>query len=187
MIGFIICAVVALPVIYHTVAYIKHLMTLKNYPSGTFPLPIIGNLHQITKFAHIDLANMAKCYGDVFSISFGMKRIVIVNAYEPAKEALITKAGIFADRDGDMYVANLLSNGRKDIIFADYKNSASLRKIGNMALQMHGDGQKMNERMIREADELANRLRHAKETPVSVKEHFGNNSIQNVSFLQIII
>lgn len=174
MIGIIICGLLALPVVYHTVCYIVHLMKLRNYPHGLFPLPVIGNLHQMGEFGYEDFAEWSKIYGDVFSISFGMKRIVIVNGFESAKECLVINSKAFAGRNTDQYLTGLLTDGFQDLIFSDYGDQWSfLRKLGHMALRTHVDGSTMNERTRRECKELRIRLLQENGRPVSVKEQFG--------------
>lgn len=174
MIGSILTGLFALPAIYFGITYIIHLVNLKNYPNGLFPIPVIGNLHKMSPVAYKDFANWAKKYGDVFSISFGMKRVVIVNAYEQAKEVLITKSKLFAGRDTSQYLINLYSNGFRDLTFSDYGTEWTfLRKLAHMGLRAHGDGKKMNMRLLRERDELIKRLTQANGKPVSVKEQLG--------------
>ena len=55
---------------------------------------MIGNLHLLGDHPHKVFREMSVKYGSVFGISFGMKRVVIINSVEPAKEALLTK-GIY--------------------------------------------------------------------------------------------
>ena len=84
----VLCAVVC----YEIFKYIAHLMTLKNYPNGPFPLPVIGNLNLlVNQKVHKRLAEFSKTYGDVYGFSIGMERTVIVNTITPARDALVTK------------------------------------------------------------------------------------------------
>ena len=77
--------------LYFLYEYIKHLLVLGRYPPGPLPLPVIGNLHLLGTQPHKVFRELSKKYGDVFGISFGMNRIVIVNTIEPAREALMSK------------------------------------------------------------------------------------------------
>ena len=43
--------------------------------------------------------DLSRKYGEVFSISMGMKRIVVVNSIASAKEALVTKGTDFIGRE----------------------------------------------------------------------------------------
>ena len=51
--------------------YLEHVWNLHKYPKGPFPLPIIGNLMLLNKQPWFDFSNLAKTYGQVFSLSFG--------------------------------------------------------------------------------------------------------------------
>ena len=77
--------------LYFLTTYIQHLCSLHKYPKGPFPLPILGNLLNLTDRPYLDFTKLAKIYGDVFSMSFGMDRIVVINSLENIKEALIKK------------------------------------------------------------------------------------------------
>lgn len=126
------CALVGLPLLYFTITYIKHLVSLRNYPAGLFPVPIIGNIHQLNRNIHKVFAEWSKYYGDVYSISFGMHRIVIINGYKPAMEAL-TKVRAFNGRETDNYLGDILSLGFKGIGSSDIgKPWAFKRKIAEM-------------------------------------------------------
>ena len=91
MIGVVLILIISLPLLYALCDYLHHVFSLKKYPPGPFPLPIVGNLHLLGPDPHEDFNRLAKKHGDVFGLSFGMNRLVIVNAIEPAKEALVTR------------------------------------------------------------------------------------------------
>ena len=60
----IILAIVLPPLLYVFITYVSHVMNSKEYPPGPFPLPVIGNLHLLSTKPYIDLAKLAKQYGD---------------------------------------------------------------------------------------------------------------------------
>jgi len=72
MIFTLLLAAPAFIIIWFVVTYIEHVWQLRKYPKGPFPLPMIGNLKMLSKEPYIDLINLSKIYGDVFSMSFGM-------------------------------------------------------------------------------------------------------------------
>lgn len=167
-------ATTALFVLWVVLTYFRHLLNLKNYPNGLFPLPIIGNLHQLNKETHLLFAKWSKIYGEVFSVSFGMRRVVIINGYESAMEALSEKAQAFAGRSKGHHINNIITLGNKSIASADYgKHWIFKRKIAQMHLRMHGGGPSIDEVIIRESDELENCLIESNEKPISVTEQFG--------------
>ena len=49
----------------------EHLISLRKYPKGPFPLPLIGNLSSLSEKPYLDFIELGKVYGDVFSVSFG--------------------------------------------------------------------------------------------------------------------
>lgn len=154
--------------------YIMHIRSLKEYPPGPFPLPFIGNLHQIGTKPHLTLREMAKTYGDVFSVSFGTERVLVLNTIEPTKEALIKRANSFANRPKS-YPIELLSEGYKNISFADFgPYHTSMRKLSHYALKMFGDGKERIERFIvEESIHLHQRLRKMEGEPVLVHYEIG--------------
>ena len=95
MIAISVVLMICLPLLYVLCEYLQHVLTLRNYPPGPFPLPVIGNLHLLGPHPHEDCHHLAQKYGDVYGLSFGMNRLVIVNSIEPAKEALVSKGTIF--------------------------------------------------------------------------------------------
>ena len=71
----------------------------RNLPPGPFPLPVLGNLLSIgQKQPYRDLANMAEKYGKLFRIQLGNRKVIVINSYEIAREAFLTKAEDFAGR-----------------------------------------------------------------------------------------
>ena len=161
MITEIVMALVLSPILYYLIEYIEHLLKLKNFPNGPFPLPIIGNLHLLSTKPYKDLKKMADIYGDVFSISLGMNRTVIVSSIERAKEALVTKDPQFAGRPQNIYTANLISRGYLNIGYADYGPYwKMLRKLTHSALKIYGEGmQKIAQMVVIESEELRDILK----------------------------
>lgn len=162
------------PLLYVLLQYIDHILKLKDYPPGPYPLPVIGNLHLMSAKPHETFRDMAKKYGDVFSISFGMQRLVIVNTIVPAREALITKGSVFAGRPKS-YTINMLSRGYKDIAFSDFGAYWVLnRKLGHAALKMYGDGMgNLEKKVIYSSEDLHGRLVKSQGKPVDVHMEYG--------------
>ena len=95
----IVTTVMFVAICYVLLKYIIHIATLQRYPSGPFPLPIIGNLHLLTNGRIWEcLAEIAKHHGKVFSVSVGMVRVVVVTSIHPAREALVKKGKDFMNR-----------------------------------------------------------------------------------------
>ena len=81
---------------------------LKNFPRVPFLLPIIGNLHLLSKRTARGLKQIADVYGEVFSLSFDMKTTFVVSSAEKAKQALVTKGPQFAGRPQDINTTKLM-------------------------------------------------------------------------------
>ena len=146
--------------IYIFVNYLVQLFQLKGSPPGPIPLPVIGNLHLLGKKPHVTFKELSRKYGNVLGVSLGSKRVVVINAIEPAREALIQKSTDFAGRPSDMHTAFVATRGGKDIVMADYGAMwKTLRKIAHSALKMYGTGMGKLEKLIsRETDELLKRF-----------------------------
>ena len=142
--------------IYIFVKYLAHLSKLKDFPPGPFPLPVVGNLHLLGRQAPMIFKDLSKEYGDVFGISLGSKRVVVINAIEPARDSLIQKGADFAGRPTD----NVITRGYKDIAFADYGTMwKTLRKVAHSSLKMYGTGMgKLEALVFKETEELFKRL-----------------------------
>ena len=60
---------------------------------------MLGNLLSIgLDQPYRDFANMARTYGKLFRVQMGSTKVIVINSYEIAKEALVTKAKDFAGR-----------------------------------------------------------------------------------------
>lgn len=124
-------------------------------PPGPMPLPLIGNMLQMGTKPHYGLTKLAKKFGKVFRLSVGVRRIVVINSIDLAREALVKKSHDFAGRPR-LYTADLISRGGKDIAFSDFSPTWKLqRKIAHSALKMFGQGIKpIEEKVCQEIDEL---------------------------------
>ncbi|XP_028666623.1 cytochrome P450 2J2-like [Erpetoichthys calabaricus] len=71
--------------------YLKH-RDGKNFPPGPFWVPFVGDLFKMASdHPHLYMAKLTEKFGNVYSLRFGGSKIVIVNGYKMAKEALLTQ------------------------------------------------------------------------------------------------
>ncbi|XP_075057372.1 cytochrome P450 2K1-like [Mixophyes fleayi] len=126
----------------------------KNFPPGPKPLPIIGNIHMINMSKpHKTYIEMSKKYGTVFSIQFGMTKIVVLCGYDTIKDALINYAEEFSDRPRiPVFDKFRKSNG---VVFSNGENWKAMRRFTLSTLRDYGMGKKTIEnKIIEEAEHL---------------------------------
>ncbi|XP_019494531.1 PREDICTED: cytochrome P450 2C21-like [Hipposideros armiger] len=118
-------------------------------PPGPTPLPIIGNMLQLNlKNTTESLNKLAKVYGPVFTVYFGMKPTVVLHGYEAVKEALIDLGENFSGR-GDFPVLDKVTHG-SGIVFSNGEMWKQTRRFSLMVLRNMGMGKKTIEDRIQE-------------------------------------
>ncbi|KAM9983932.1 hypothetical protein ACTFIY_000658 [Dictyostelium cf. discoideum] len=78
--------------------YKKYIKKNKFEVNGPFPLPIIGNLHQITNKPHIKCHELVKQYGDIFRVYLGDNKTIMVSDYKIIEELFIKNHNSFLER-----------------------------------------------------------------------------------------
>ncbi|XP_030254911.1 cytochrome P450 2D10-like isoform X3 [Sparus aurata] len=122
----------------------------KNFPPGPAPLPILGNLLNLSLDNPMkDFDRLWKSYGNVYSLFLGPKPAVVINGVQAMKEAMVTKAADFAGRPQDIFVSDLTQRG---MVLADYGASwREHRRFALMTLRNFGLGkQSMEQRILGE-------------------------------------
>nr|XP_027786027.1 cytochrome P450 2C21-like isoform X2 [Marmota flaviventris] len=118
-------------------------------PPGPTPLPIIGNMLQLDiKNIAKSLSTLAKDYGPVFTVHFGMKPTVVLYGYEAVKEALIDRAEEFSGR-GSYPVIDHIFQGL-GIVFSNGDIWKQTRRFSLTVLRNMGMGKKTIEDRIKE-------------------------------------
>ena len=156
MLSEVISLLVLLVVIYvaSTIWQNRHL------PPGPFPLPVLGNLLSISqKMPYRDLATMAKKYGKLFRIQMGSKKAIVINSYEIAREALVTKAKDFAGRPPHFF-GGIFGRNCTDIAFQTFSQRWKIQH-------------KMVRTALRLTENKANTLLHIKELCKKVHSYNG--------------
>ncbi|CAJ1925812.1 unnamed protein product [Sphenostylis stenocarpa] len=67
-------------------------------PPGPYPLPIIGNLLELSNKPHQSLAKLAKMHGPLMSLKMGQITTIVVSSAEMAKEVLLTHDHLLSNR-----------------------------------------------------------------------------------------
>ncbi|KAK3725306.1 hypothetical protein QZH41_002592 [Actinostola sp. cb2023] len=156
MIGYVI-AVVVIVLVHHV---IKRSLEPGNLPPGPRPYPLIGNLPNILSTAsniHLGLMDIAKKYGNIFTLYLNGQRTVIVSSSQVAREVLVTRNDDMAGRPFS-FSADFAFRGGKDIAFNDFCDTLVLqRKIMHTALRLYRP--KMEATVCREVDKLLARVK----------------------------
>ncbi|KAG5839339.1 hypothetical protein ANANG_G00203970 [Anguilla anguilla] len=83
---------------------------LKRLP-GPKPLPIIGNVLELSANPHLSLTAMSERYGPVFQIQIGMRPVVVLSGGETVRQALIKQGEEFSGRP-DLHSFQYISDGK---------------------------------------------------------------------------
>ncbi|XP_077801005.1 cytochrome P450 family 2 subfamily C member 18 isoform X2 [Macaca mulatta] len=131
-------------------------------PPGPTPLPVIGNILQIDiKDVSKSLTNLSKVYGPVFTLYFGLERMVVLHGYEAVKEALIDLGEEFSGR-GHFPLADRANRG----FGSNGKRWKEIRRFSLMTLRNFGMGKRsIEDRVQEEARCLVEELRKTKGSP----------------------
>ncbi|KAK4706820.1 hypothetical protein R3W88_033616 [Solanum pinnatisectum] len=97
----------------------KFMKKKKKFPPGPKGLPIIGNLHMIGKNVHQDLHQIAKKYGPIMSMRFGLVPIIVASSPHAAEQFLKKYDLIFASRPKNR-VAQFVAYNQRNLTFAKY-------------------------------------------------------------------
>ncbi|XP_053550730.1 cytochrome P450 2K1-like [Bombina bombina] len=128
-------------------------------PPGPRPLPLIGNLNVVDlKKPFQSLMELAEKYGDVFTVHFGPKKMVVLAGYKTVKDALVTQADDFGER-ADMPIFAKITKGN-GIVFSHGDSWRIMRRFTLSTLRDFGMGKKTVESRIQ--DELKPLLKNFK-------------------------
>uniref|UniRef100_A0A8C5AIF7 Cytochrome P450 2K1-like n=1 Tax=Gadus morhua TaxID=8049 RepID=A0A8C5AIF7_GADMO len=113
------------------------------------PLPLIGNLLSMDFMKpHITLWEFSKKYGNVFTVYFGPKKVVVLAGYKTVKQALVNNADEFGDREVFKIVDE--TTGGHGILFANGETWKEMRRFALTTLRDFGMGKKLSEEKIME-------------------------------------
>ncbi|XP_032081777.1 cytochrome P450 2J2-like [Thamnophis elegans] len=131
-------------------SYLKQIWSLKRYPPGPFPLPVVGSMWRLLGIgvSEATFRKLAKRYGNICSLWGGPYHIIILSGYQAVKEGLIDHSEAFADRPITPFV--LASTQKRGIVFSNGHIWEQQRQFGIVTMRKLGLGNKGMESQIQE-------------------------------------
>uniref|UniRef100_UPI0037E864C2 cytochrome P450 2U1 n=1 Tax=Semicossyphus pulcher TaxID=241346 RepID=UPI0037E864C2 len=130
-----IAALILFLIVYNLVQFYLKRRELSNIPPGPKPWPVVGNFggflipsfirrrfgqqaHESDKTAVDVITELAKLYGNIYSLFVGSQLVVVLNGYEVIRDAFSNHPEVFSDRP-DIPAISIMTK-RKGIVFAPY-------------------------------------------------------------------
>uniref|UniRef100_A0A8C4RDU5 Cytochrome P450 2G1-like n=1 Tax=Erpetoichthys calabaricus TaxID=27687 RepID=A0A8C4RDU5_ERPCA len=133
-------------------------------PPGPTPLPLIGNLLQITGNVCKVFNPSSETYGPVMTVHLGGLRVVVLVGYEAVQEALVQHADSFAGRPKLPLFVRIASG--YGVITSNGDNWKHMRRFSLTTLRNFGMGKHSIEQYIQEeAQHLVEKLCKTKGSP----------------------
>ncbi|XP_028779059.1 cytochrome P450 81E8-like [Neltuma alba] len=98
MITFLFCYFLLSLAFFFTLKLFVQNKKFKNIPPGPPSLPIIGNLHQLKKPLHHAFHRISQRYGQIFSVWFGSRLVIVVSLPSAVQECFTKKDIVLANR-----------------------------------------------------------------------------------------
>lgn len=118
-------------------------------PPGPRPLPIFGNLLQMDRRGLLKFfLRLRDKYGDVFTVYFGPRPVVMLCGIEAIREALVDQSEAFSGR-GKIAVVDPVFQGY-GVVFANGKRWKTLRQFSLTTMKDFGMGKRGVEELIQE-------------------------------------
>ncbi|XP_054787731.1 cytochrome P450 81E8-like [Prosopis cineraria] len=114
---------------FFTLKLLHQSRKFKNIPPGPFSLPIIGNLHQLTKPLHRAFHKISQRYGQIFSLWFGSRLVVVVSSPSAVQECFTRNDIVLANRPRFL-ASEYIAYNSTTVVFSPYGDHwRNLRRI----------------------------------------------------------
>ncbi|KAK6186254.1 hypothetical protein SNE40_008325 [Patella caerulea] len=144
-------------------------------PPGPWCLPLLGNILAMNSSVpfYRTLLDWKKKYGPAVTIYMGPVRCIMLNDADTVNEAFVKKGADYAGRF-PMYSMEVLTEGYKDIVFADVSPAwKHLRKIALQGLRQYLYGSKLEEKVFDSASKVMRRLKEEEGKPIDIQKYIG--------------
>ncbi|XP_048740940.2 steroid 17-alpha-hydroxylase/17,20 lyase-like [Ostrea edulis] len=133
-------------------------------PPGPWSIPLVGNYSVYTSVeVHKKAMELSKKYGPVLSLSFGPKRLIILNNIDVVLEAMVKRKADFAGRP-KFTSGDLFTEGGKDIVLSTYSPTWKLhRKIAGKALRHYLQGDLLENMIQDNMNKFLNKMAQEKD------------------------
>ncbi|XP_053558508.1 cytochrome P450 2C14 isoform X2 [Bombina bombina] len=129
--------------------YLKMRWAARSLPPGPSPLPVIGNLLSLKFKLHPEtLKQLAKEYGNIYTIWMGHTPLIVLNGLKAVKDALVSHSEELSGRPEASFLRDITSG--KGIVASNGHNWKQQRRFGLMTLRNLGLGKHGLESRIQE-------------------------------------
>ncbi|KAL4285139.1 hypothetical protein GQ457_16G027800 [Hibiscus cannabinus] len=140
----------------------------KRLPPGPRGLPILGNLLMIGTKPHHDLQRLAREYGPIMHLRFGLMPVIVVSSPEAAELFLKTHDLVFASRPA-LEASKYISYNQQNLVFAPYGSYwRNMRKMCTLELLSNHKISTFRSMRKQELDLLVRHIREAAYSGVAV-------------------
>nr|QST15072.1 CYP370C3 protein [Diaphanosoma celebensis] len=141
-----------------------------NFPPGPVGLPVVGYLPFLEKDVHKHMTKLSDQYGDVYGLTFGSYRVVVLNSLTTIRDAF--KEDAFSGRP-DFPFFLLRTDNKKGVIFSDGQNWQIIRRFTLRNLRDFGLGKSSIEGLVHyEIEQLIKTLSSMDGAPMNLANRF---------------